>query len=166
MLTSKTNHSAAEPVREFRRSLRALEREVELSFASQTECCGVTSAQCHLLLELEARESASIGELAEALELDPSTMSRTADSLVRAGLVSRADDPANRRRQMLDLSPAGKKKVDYINDTCNEYYRTVLDAAGAERKGALTEAVAYLAAAIKAKRLEGVSCCPPTANEE
>jgi DNA-binding MarR family transcriptional regulator len=142
-------------LREFRRSLRALEREVELSLASQTECCGVTSAQCHIILELEARGSSSVGELAEALELDPSTMSRTADSLVRAGLATRADDPGNRRRQILDLSPEGRKKADYINEACDEYYRTVLEGAGRERGSVLTDAVAYLAAAIRAKRLEG-----------
>jgi DNA-binding MarR family transcriptional regulator len=150
-------------VRGFRRSLRALEREVELSLASQTECCGVTSAQCHLLLELEARGSSSVGELAEALELDPSTMSRTADSLVRSGLVTRADDPGNRRRQILGLSGEGRKKVDLINETCDEYYRGVLEEAEGERRGDLGEAVSYLAAAIRAKRLSGASCCPPPA---
>jgi DNA-binding MarR family transcriptional regulator len=165
MLALEPKRVSVESIRDFRRSLRTLEREVELSLASQTECCGVTSAQCHLLLELEARGSSSIGELAEALELDPSTMSRTADSLVRAGLVLRADDPANRRRQMLDLSAAGKKKTDYINDSCDEYYRTVLDGAGGDRRSALADAVAYLASAIRSKRLEGVSCCPPTANK-
>jgi DNA-binding MarR family transcriptional regulator len=147
-------------VREFRRSLRALEREVELSLASQTECCGVTSAQCHILLELEARGSSSVGELADALELDPSTMSRTADSLVRSGLVSRADDPDNRRRQILGLSPEGKEKADVINEACDEYYMTVLEGAGRERGSALTDAVAYLAAAIREKRLSGDSCRP------
>jgi len=155
MITSRLKGRGAANVREFRRSLRALEREVELSLASQTECCGVTSAQCHILLELEARGSSSVGELANALELDPSTMSRTADSLVRSGLVSRADDPDNRRRQILGLLPEGRKKGDAINESCDEYYRTVLEGAGRERGCALTDAVAYLAAAIRAKRLVG-----------
>jgi DNA-binding MarR family transcriptional regulator len=173
MLINQTGtelETGAEPgtkaaVRSFRRTLRALEREVELSLASQTECCGVTSAQCHILLEVESRGSASIGELAEALELDPSTLSRTADSLVRAGLVSRADDPANRRRQILALLPPGREKVDYINAACDEYYEAVLaDAEGQSAEGQsrreIAEAVAYLAAAIRAKRLQGLSCCP------
>jgi DNA-binding MarR family transcriptional regulator len=150
----------AAELRSFRRSLRALEREVELSLAFQTECCGVTSAQCHILLEIEARGSASIGELADALELDPSTLSRTADSLVRAGFVSRADDPANRRRQLLSLQPTGREKVDYINAACDAYYAAVLADAPRSKRRQIAEAVAYLAAAIRSKRLQGVSCCP------
>jgi DNA-binding MarR family transcriptional regulator len=153
-------------VRNFRRSLRALEREVELSLLSQTECCGVTNAQCHILLELEARGNTSVGELAEALELDPSTMSRTADSLVRAGLVSRVDDPANRRRQLLDLTSSGKEKADYINEVCDEYYSAVLAGADKKRGNALADDLAYLATAIRTQRLKGVSCCPQSKKAE
>ncbi len=158
--------SISPSVREFRRSLRALEREVELSLLSQTECCGVTSAQCHLLLEMESRGSASIGELAEALELDPSTLSRTADSLVKAGLASREDDPANRRRQILALLPPGREKVDFINAACDEYYESVLAGADGARRDETARAVAILAAAIRAKRLEGFSCCPAVGVKE
>ncbi len=149
------------PVRKFRRSLRALEREVELSLAYQTECCGVTAAQCHLLLEIDERGSSSIGELACALELDPSTLSRTADSLVRAGLISRNDDPSNRRRQILELRPLGIDKVEYINTRCDEYYESVLAGATGSRREALTDSVSYLASAIRGKRLGGIACESP-----
>lgn len=166
MSTTRTKTTLpGSPVRAFRRSLRALEREIELSLASQTECCGVTSAQCHLLLEIEDRPGASIGELADALELDPSTLSRTADSLVRAGLVSRADDPDNRRKQILKLLPAGEDKVELIDGLCDDYYESVLAGAGVARRDALADSVAYLARTIRAKRLGGVSCCPPRAGK-
>lgn len=138
---------------------------MELSLASQTECCGVTSAQCHLLLEIDARGGGSVGELAEALELDPSTLSRSVDALVKAGLVSRAEDRSNRRKLLLGLTPKGKEKVDHIDDVCDEYYKTVLDGAGKERGKALTKTVAYIAAAIRTKRLEGVSCRPGPADK-
>jgi DNA-binding MarR family transcriptional regulator len=155
----------AAEIRDFRRSLRALEREVELSLALQTECCGVTSAQCHILLEIEARGSSSVGELAGALELDPSTLSRSADSLVKAGLISRADDPDNRRRQILALSPSGRDKVDYINEACDEYYEAILAEADEARRRSVAEAVAFLAGSIRARRLASVSCCPSPAKK-
>jgi DNA-binding MarR family transcriptional regulator len=144
--------SSVSSVRAFRRSLRSLEREIELSLASQTECCGVSGAQCHLLLEIEERGRASIGELAEALELDPSTLSRTTESLVRAGLVSRVDDPANRRRQILELLPEGMEKVANINGLCDEYYEGVLAGTGGAKREALVDSVAYLADAIRERR--------------
>jgi hypothetical protein len=84
---------AAASIREFRKHLRQLEREVGYSMASETACCGVTLAQCHHLLEVDARGSTSITELATALELDKSTLSRTVDGACRAGLLSREIEP-------------------------------------------------------------------------
>ena len=151
------------PIRVFRRFLRSMEREVELSLATQTECCGVTSAQCHLLLEIEYRGVASVGELAEALEVDPSTLSRAAESLVKSGLISRSEDPGNRRKVKLQLSDAGRAKVDEINAMCDEYYGQILDG---DRVKAITEVVAYLAGAIRAKRMEGLGCGSPRRGRE
>jgi DNA-binding MarR family transcriptional regulator len=158
MTRKKAVPGGSAAIRDFRRSLRSLEREVELSLAAQTECCGVTSAQCHLLLEIESRGRASVGELAEALELDPSTLSRSADALVKSGLLSREDDPANRRRQILALLPPGREKVGYINASCDEYYEEVLSGADDARREALAEAIGFLAAAIRARRLGRSSC--------
>jgi DNA-binding MarR family transcriptional regulator len=147
--------TAPEPtVRAFRRSLRALEREIELSIAAETECCGVTVAQCHLILELEHRGPSSVGELADALALDQSTLSRTADALFKAGLATRRDDPSNRRRQIVELSPAGGKKAELINRRCDARYESVLgDEAGPDR-AAMAETVAFLALALRRLRSE------------
>jgi DNA-binding MarR family transcriptional regulator len=156
----------AQPIREFRRALRALEREVELSLAGQSDCCGVTSAQCHLILELDSRGSASVGELASALELDPSTLSRAVDGLVKAGFASRREDQANRRRLILELTEAGQDKADYINRACDEYYEEILAQADAPRRLVLSESVAYLAEAIKAKRVGAAPCRDAMAKKE
>lgn len=149
-------------IRRFRSALRALEREIELSLASQSECCGVTSARCHLLLEIEDRKSASVGELAEALELDPSTLSRAADTLVRAGLVSRRDDPANRRRQILELLPAGREKVACIHVSCDAYYEEVLAGQDVAVRRSMADTIETLAGALKARRRRGAACCAAT----
>lgn len=112
--------------RSFRHSLRALERQVELSLAAETECCGVTPAQCHLLLAVEEAGEPSVGDLASDLELDASTLSRTVDRLVKAGLLLRREDPDNRRRQLVSLSGAGCGKVAEINGLCDLYYGGLL----------------------------------------
>jgi DNA-binding MarR family transcriptional regulator len=161
-MKTKTSPPSRSPgsIRDFRRALRFLEREVELSLASQTECCGITSAQCHILLEMDSRGAASVGELAEAIELDPSTMSRAVDGLVKAGLATRAENPANRRKSVLCLTALGKGKVDYIDGSCDEYYESVLSEADDDRRAAIAENVAFLAKAIRAKRLAVEPCCP------
>ena len=139
-------------VRDFRRNLRVLEREVELSLASETGCCGVTLAQCHLLLEVDARGRTSVTELAGVLELDKSTLSRTVDAMYKAGLLSRETDPANRRQQIIRLSVKGKERADAINGLCDDSYARLLDLIAEERRRLVVEAVADLGKAMRQMR--------------
>jgi DNA-binding MarR family transcriptional regulator len=60
-------------------------------------------ALAHLATSGELR----LSDLAAALELDASTVSRQVGQLVRAGLVSRRDDPADRRASLLAATEAG-----------------------------------------------------------
>jgi DNA-binding MarR family transcriptional regulator len=150
--------AAEPPIRAFRRSLRTLEREIELSLAAETECCGVTVAQCHLLLELERRGPSSVGELAGALCLDQSTLSRTADSLVRSGLAARSEDPSNRRRQIVALTSGGLGKADLINARCDARYESALAGEGLGDRAAAAETVASLARALRRLRTESAGC--------
>jgi DNA-binding MarR family transcriptional regulator len=113
-------------IREFRRYIRLIEREVEHWLKSQTDCCGVTMAQCHTLMELEDLGATSIVELAKRLRLDTSTLSRTVDSLVRDGHVERTTNPSNRRYVEVKLTAKGQQKADEINAVCDEFYRVFL----------------------------------------
>jgi len=167
MITTTIGQRAGtNPARAFRAALRSLEREVELALLAQTECCGVSLAQCHLLLELEARGPGSIGDFAAALELDASTLSRTSDGLVRAGLASREEDPANRRRQILGLSPAGAAKVGAINELCDAWYGSILDGIPERRRRAAVESLGLLADSLRAARARGGGCCAVPAPRE
>ncbi len=146
-------------VRDFRKDLRVLEREIELTLASQTGCCGVTVAQCHLLLEVEERGQTSVTELAGALELDKSTLSRSVDGLCRAGLLDRETDPASRRQQVIRLSPQGKAKAASINRLCDRFYSRLLDSIPADKRLAAVESVAFLGEAMKGVRKKGGNPC-------
>lgn len=141
-------------VRGFRRSLRTLEREVGLALERETDCCGVTAAQCHFLLETEDRSSSSLGELAEALSLDPSTLSRTADGLRGAGYVRRDQDPENRRKVSIALTDAGRSKVDSIHALCDASCRRLFAFIPAEKRAAVVESIGLLADAMRRKRAE------------
>lgn len=50
---------------------------------------------------------ASVGDVAEALVVDPSTASRTVERCVAAGLLDRSADAQDRRRSVLALTAAG-----------------------------------------------------------
>jgi DNA-binding MarR family transcriptional regulator len=140
-------------IRAFRGQLRQLERQIELNLANQTDCCGVTVAQCHVLLEVEASGEAAIGTLADSLELDASTLSRTVDGLVRAGLIERREDPENRRRQLVRLTPAGREKADFINGSCDSFYRDLLRRLPEGQANAVLSALPLLVEAFRTERI-------------
>jgi len=114
-------------IRAFRRFTRFLEREVERQLGNPTACCGVTMPQCHVLLELEEQGGISLTDLAFRLDLDKSTLSRTVDSLVKSGLLSRVDNSSDRRLINISLTLKGKEKADYINRENDAYYRELLE---------------------------------------
>ena len=147
--------------RRFRRDLRVLEREVARSLASETGCCGVTLAQCHLLLEVGERGSTGITELAAALELDKSTLSRTVDGLCRAGLLSRETDPGNRRHQVIRLTEAGHARTEAIHGLCDRFYSRLLERIPAGKRRAVVEAVALLGRAMQQQRKKPGAACRP-----
>ena len=146
-------------IRDFRANLRVLEREVELSMTSEAGCCGVTFAQCHLLLEVERRGRTSITELAAALELDKSTLSRTVDGACRAGLIDRTVDPTSRRQQVLSLTEAGKERAAAINSQCDASYTRLFDFIPAAKRVMVVQCVALLAEAMRLKRRNPEAAC-------
>ncbi len=161
MIEQENNKSAPSlPVRAFRRDIRRLEREIELALLLQTDCCGVTSAQCHLLLELADLDEGSIGDFAAALDVDPSSLSRTADSLVRLGFILRTEDPSNRRRQILRLSDSGKDKAGEIDATCDSWYESLIGDIPAEKRATVFSSIAILADALhQGRKADGSASC-------
>ncbi len=69
------NTMNVEKVRFLREKLRILERESGGVFEEQEGCCGLTTAQCHTLLETGNRGPVSLVDLAQFLGLDTSTLS-------------------------------------------------------------------------------------------
>jgi DNA-binding MarR family transcriptional regulator len=150
----------------FRRNLRVLEREVMRQLQTETACCGVTLAQCHVLLELSASGARSLKELVGALGLDKSTLSRTVEGLVKAGLVNRVVDAADRRFVRMTCTKPGLDRVGSINDACNREYAALLTATSLTRRQHIVETVQFLADAMSRRR-RGIgvgagACCAKT----
>lgn len=78
---------------------------------------GVTPLQYQLLLQLkggQAREWASIGELAEQLQAKHHGVVALVDRCEKAGLVERRASRTDRRQVEVHLLPAGEKLVQHI----------------------------------------------------
>ncbi len=154
-------------IRTFRRDLRVLEREAVRNLEGETTCCGVTLAQCHALLELSF-SGYSLNSLAAALDLDSSTLSRTVDGLVKAGLVERTQDPADRRAVRLALTAAGRDKVATIDGMCDQYYEGLFGRMTDRDRKCVLRAVKILAEAMHSARTEpaaAASCCTVPSKE-
>jgi DNA-binding MarR family transcriptional regulator len=151
-------------VRALRKDLRILEREVALSMASETGCCGVTLAQCHLLLEADLRGQTSVTELAGILELDKSTLSREVQAMCETGFLQRETDAENRRQQIVSLTRKGKARAERINALCDGSYERLLDFIPVEKRRMVLESVALLARAMREKRKSpDAACCSEAA---
>ncbi|SMB97011.1 DNA-binding transcriptional regulator, MarR family [Thermanaeromonas toyohensis ToBE] len=146
------------PVVRLHQLLAELARAMQLLEKSEVGCCGITLSQCHLLLEVSRRKEGetSLSELAAALGLDLSTVSRVADGLVRRGLLKREADPGDRRRLALFLTDTGRELVEVINRGMNEYVHRILRQIPAEKRQVVLEGLDLLVAAVK--KLEG-GCC-------
>ena len=61
-----------------------------------------------ILSAVAAHEPATLGQVAASVRRGAPAVSRTVDSLVRAGLIERTADPDNRRRLAMRLTDAGR----------------------------------------------------------
>lgn len=117
-------------VRRFRRSLRSLERLLEAVLRDETCCHGVSVAQCHALMSIYELEGPSLGELAAHMGLDKSTLSRTVEGVVNAGLVLR--EPVDRRKTHLLLTENGKAVCERIHTDNDALFLSVLEGVEAD----------------------------------
>jgi DNA-binding MarR family transcriptional regulator len=70
-------------------------------------------ARRKLLGAIAAKEPATLNEVAASVGRGAPAVSRAVDSLVRAGLVQRLQDPENRRRLALRLTSAGREQLSH-----------------------------------------------------
>jgi DNA-binding MarR family transcriptional regulator len=76
---------------------------------------GTTRAQWIVLFRLREQEGLSQVDLAEVLDLQPSSLVRLLDRLVDHGLLERRPDPRDRRANRLFLTEAGRRLVDDLD---------------------------------------------------
>ena len=133
----------------FREKVRHMERELGWSQKADVQCCGVTMAQCHALLEIGCRDEVSIVELAGALGVDTSTLSRTIDAMVRSALVNRFLNPQDRRYVSLTLTEQGRAVFHTIETSFNAYVARVFEFIPEEKHAQVMESLILLTSALE-----------------
>ncbi|WP_028612338.1 MarR family winged helix-turn-helix transcriptional regulator [Paenibacillus harenae] len=111
--------------------LRGIMQQFIRSFGllEQTETpCGfsMSLSQVFALQELE-KETLTVSELAEKLQLERSSVSRLVDGLVKGGFVSRELNENNRREVILSLTDKGLSSIRKLREQSVEFYNNILE---------------------------------------
>lgn len=109
---------------------------------------GLSIQQFRSLVVLSSRRSMRPVDLASALGVDSSTVTRLCDRLVRKGVISRQRDETDRREVHLALTGAGRELVDTVTERRYKEILRILQAVpSSERTGLLRAFSAFSAAA-------------------
>jgi DNA-binding MarR family transcriptional regulator len=94
-------------IAQIEREVATLARRVELARSTLPTGERLVRSGYLLLLELEARSPMTVAALADAMQVDISTVSRQIVPLERQGLVSRLSDPDDGRVSLIQITPLG-----------------------------------------------------------
>lgn len=86
----------------------------------------LTTGQLKSLFFLEFEGSSSLGKLAGALGVTPPNVTGIIERLVEQKLVTRGENPENRRMLMVRLTPNGKALVERLKERNTDKMRNVL----------------------------------------
>jgi DNA-binding MarR family transcriptional regulator len=87
--------------------IAAAQRSIKQAVSRRLRGRGLSHQQFWLLIALHETPGPSLRELAGRRHMDPPTASRIVGRLARRGLVTMEDDPADRRRRLIRLTPGG-----------------------------------------------------------
>jgi len=139
---------------DLREIVRILVRDLGILERSKSCCCGVTLAQCHAIVEIGRAKEINLNSLAELLNLDKSTMSRTINNLVNESLVLREVHVENRRYIKIKLTEKGDKIFREIEKTMEDYYKDVISLVPENKKNQVLDSLQILADTVKINK-----CC-------
>jgi DNA-binding MarR family transcriptional regulator len=106
---------------------------------------GLRTTQYGLLAQIEVMGAPSLGELAEIMVMDASALSHTLRPLTRDGLVSFFVDDRDRRKRRIELTEAGKAKLEESTRLWSEAQARFERVFGAEKAAALRDVLVGLA---------------------
>lgn len=101
----------------------------------------VTIPQYRALVVLASRGPQSAGALADVLGVHSSTLTRLCDRLVAKGLITRDDEPGNRRRVTLALTARGRALVRSVTNRRRKEIASIVARVPRRQRAALVDAL-------------------------
>jgi DNA-binding MarR family transcriptional regulator len=107
----------------------------------------ISLPQLRVLIILASQGPQSLGAVARLLDIHPSNASRACDRLVQSGLLTRNENPVDRRQLRLELTGTGRRVIQSVMNHRRKQIEQLLARVPAADRTALTPALRALAAA-------------------
>ena len=91
-----------------------------------TDASDITPAQASVLMRVGRGDVSTASALATAEHVRPQSMAVTLSTLEQMGLISRTPDPSDGRRQIIELTDAGRERVEGARAAREEWLATSL----------------------------------------
>ena len=120
-----------------RRFQQALARDRTNPFFS----VNLTMSQLKILFALRLNGGSGVQDLAHLMGVSPATMTGIVDRLVAADLVSRREDPQDRRVRRVGLTDEGRQLLDGLVSAGAQHQRRLLDRLTMDELGTVEQAM-------------------------
>lgn len=134
--------------------LKELVNNLGVNEKDQIYCCDITLSQCFAILEVGKTEELTLNELAESLNVDKSTASRTVNNLAKSKLLAVETDHLNRRFIKIKLTEAGKELYRRLEQRTDVYFSDLVKSIPEDKLEQVIESLHLLVQAT-----ENCDCC-------
>lgn len=132
--------------------LHSAARSLSRRFEMRTRDASLTSAQWRLLVLLKRDGPMRQARLAEALEIEPISVSRMIDRMAAGGWVERMADPDDRRARLVGVTDKARASLSCMGEIADVVYAEALDGFSAAEVEALMVLVARMVTNLSAVR--------------
>ncbi|MCX5496892.1 MarR family transcriptional regulator [Kaistia dalseonensis] len=138
-------------------------RLLRRAFDQRSQDCGMTRAQWQVLAYLFHNEGTNQASVAEALDVEPITLSRHIDRLEALGFVSRLPDPTDRRARRLYLTKAVQPQLDAMKAIGMEVLSAALEGVSDDETDRMIEVLSRMRSNMAGRGIETVDEPAPVA---
>ncbi len=131
---------------EFSRNVMKLFNRIEKMNA---ECCGITVGQYEAIIEVGSNKEMTLKELADRLELDNSTTSRTVNNLVKKRILKTEVDAQDRRYIKIKLTNCGTQIYSKFQSQGGNLFSRLLESVPEEKREQVIESFQILLKSIE-----------------
>lgn len=142
-------------VEEWFASAMALQRVWKGRFNTELRQERISMGQMALLFYVEANQPVSSKQIGAEHQLSKSAVAQLIDGLETAGLISRQQDPDDRRVAYFSLTPRGKQKVRSLETRRKDFFRWVAGALDDDELRLLAQAQRKMLRQIETERSAG-----------